>query len=495
MLGIMNRLVRLYINKWNKEIDQIKHNCPETQENELKLILHSPLVQYIHANVSPFTSYEKFSTTFPVTTYVDIKDKIEALQNNNTLGCEYFAQSAGTSTGIKKLIPTPESFVRKNHLRGSWYILHTLYEHDKDMSVFKAKNLLIGGSIYKRLKTHTIADISGIMLNRIPSFFRPWYTPKIATAVHPDWNYKIEKTAEVASQETGVTLLGGTPTWVLSTLKKILARTEQGNLINLWPNLKAFVHGGVNFEPYRRQFEKLIPSDTFRYIEVYNASEGFFAYQDRKIEKGMLLMCASGIFFEFIKYEDFKANNFKACAIGDVEVNQAYVILISTESGLLRYVQGDVIRFVTCSPYRIVVEGRVSDYINAFGEDLMMSHVTTALDTICEKHNVQIEDYSVAPFYLTMTEKGRHDWYIEFLKEPENLKSFTKDLDDELRQINSNYHQKRSADGVVDTLKIHLLPKNITRMYFEKYSKVSAQSKLPRMRNDRTIANRLEALL
>lgn len=495
MFSPMNFLVKTYLRKWDKELYQISYHCAEVQKKELSLILNSPFVSYLHNGVGEVLSYSDFQEKFPITTYEDVKERILQLMNDSDITCAYFAQSAGTTSGEKKLIPTPESFVKRNHLRGSWYILHTLYKHDAKMSVFKSKNLLVGGSLYRKNKRHTIGDISGIMLNRIPLFFRPWYVPSIKTAVNPNWKNKITLTSEKAAKTSKITLLGGIPTWVLAVLRSVLEKSEKTRISDLWPHLKAYIHGGVNFEPYRSQFEELIKVENFRYIEVYNATEGFFAVQDRPKKPGMMLMCASGIFYEFIKYQDFINQRYDAIRIEEVKLQVDYVMVISTYSGLLRYVQGDLVKFVTISPFRILVTGRIKEFINAFGEDMMLQHVHKALTSCTSEKDIMIKDFTVAPYYITINEKGRHDWYIEFEKTPTDVDLFSRQLDQYVCEMNPNYAQKRSDNLAMESLKIHVLPSGTTERYFSIYGSVGGQSKLQKLRNDRLIADRLEELI
>ena len=495
MKDLMNRLVRSYILKWDRELDQIKLNCPLVQTNELKIIAQSKVNNELYKNIKKCTSYGHLKSEFPVITYDDIKDKIHNFKNDPSTRCEYFAQSSGTTTGEKKLIPTSEYYVRRNHLRGSWYILNTLYKHNPKMSVFTSKNLLIGGSIYQKKRYGTIADVSGIMLNRIPSFFRPWYVPSIRTAVHPDWDYKIHETAKAAAMTKNIALLGGIPTWVLAVLRLVLEYSNKNELSKLWPNLRAYIHGGVSFDPYKEQFQQLIDIPDFRYIEVYNASEGFFAFQDRPNDEGMLLMCSSGIFYEFISLSDFRLGNLKCCSIEDVTLEEEYVMVITTASGLIRYIQGDIIKFVSLNPHRIKVTGRTKEFINAFGEDLMRHHVEEALLTVNKVFNVRIRDYTIAPHYISVKEKGWHDWYIEFERAPKDLTAYELALDKEIKTLNSNYDQKRKDSLALENLKIHVLPSGTVDQYFRRYSKIGGQSKLQKLCDNRKISTLIESLI
>ena len=495
MSGLMNYMVRRYIKKWDQELDQIKTNCWKVQQQQLRAIGQSPLVYYLNNLEKKFEDYESFHEFAPLSKYSDIKKKVFELRDKRPLPCKYFAQSSGTTSGEKKLIPTTDSFVRCNHLRGSWYILNTLYRHNPKMSVFKAQNLLVGGSLYSKNKHHTIGDVSGIMLNRIPYFFRPWYVPSIKTAVDANWEHKIEETVRSASRTKGITLLGGTPTWVLTVCRMILEQTAEAKLTDLWPDLQAYIHGGVSFTPYEDQFKKIIPDPSFRYIEVYNASEGFFAFQDEPDNPGMLLMCGSGVFFEFIRKTDFYKSEFNFLNISQVKKDEEYVIIISTISGLLRYVQGDIISFTNTSPYRIKVIGRISEYVNAFGEDLSQQHVESALSLLQSEMNFSIRDYSIAPSYINISTKGFHEWYIEFFNRPENILTFQQSLDRLICKVNSNYLQKRQGNLALDSLRVIALPTGTVDVYFKEYGTQGGQSKLPKLNDNRKVAERLNQII
>ena len=481
---LMNAMVRRYLRKWDAELHSIKHDCPEVQEKELRKILKSPLIRRFHGHLD-LESYQNQGST----SYSDYEDKIDELRNSAEAP-KYFAQSSGTS-GKKKLIPVTDAFVKGNQLRGPWYQLHTLYKHNPEMSVFRAKNLLIGGSLYEVSKSSIIGDVSGIMISRIPRYMRPWYVPKIKEAIQPDWASKLSISSLRASQTKNMSLIAGTPTWVLTVLRQTLEKVKVKKVSDLWPDLKAYVHGGVNFAPYKSQFEALIDIPGFRYIEVYNATEGFFAYQDRPFDEGMLLMCASEIYFEFIELEAYRSRKYKILKIADVQLEMSYVLLITTSCGLLRYIQGDVISFVTIAPFRIQVIGRIGEYINAFGEDLMLEEAQKSLLTISKGYNCTISQFTIAPKYISIDEKGKHEWYIEFEKAPLDLRLFEQNLDLYLQKLNHNYNQKREGDIAMGCLTVIKMPKGTTVRYLNDKGKISGQSKLPRMRNDRSIVDEL----
>ena len=282
---------------------------------------------------------------------------------------------------------------------------------------------------------------------------------------------------------------------MLSTLREVLERCQKDSLSDLWPNLKAYIHGGVDFTPYRSQMDDITAGADLRYIEVYNASEGFFAYQDRPQEEGMLLMLGSGIYYEFIQESDYRSGDMNFLGIEEVQLGTNYIMVITSLSGLVRYVQGDIITFVTAYPYRVKVVSRIETYVNAFGEDLLLSQVQQALAMTNVLHQATVSQFHVAPYYLSLDSKGRHDWFIEWQQPPSDIELYAEDLDRAVKEVNSNYHQKRASSIALERLRIYTLPRGLSSRYFKKYGSLSAQSKIQRMRNDRLIADRLLQLL
>lgn len=496
-LSWMNVLVRWYVRRFDKELDRVRCDSISLQEKELTAIISEPLVLLLNPSFRKGGSIDQFKSEVGISSYDDYKEKVEALLKNDPKRVEYYARSSGTSTGVKKLIPTPEKFVCKNHLRGSWYIIYTLFQHSNRMNVFKAKNLLIGGAIYEKHEHYLIGDISGIMINRIPSFFRPFYVTDKATAIAPHWKEKIEKIVAAAIEEPDMALVGGVPTWVLSIFRKIMKEEGITKITDIWPGLCTYIHGGVNMSPYKSQFDEIIDSEDFLYIEVYNATEGFFAVQDDPHTDGMLLMTCSGIYYEFIPFELFDYIEFSGpiISLAEVEENVEYVMLISTQSGLLRYIQGDIVRFRSINPYRVTVTGRISEYINAFGEDLLLSQAEDALMSVCKNYDVQLANFTVGPKYITIDQKGRHDWYIEFIKQPKDLASFEKDLDEAIMLNNSNYAQKRSDGVAIEQLRVTSLERGTFMRYLELKGQMGAQSKVKKLSNDRIILEELDKFI
>lgn len=490
----INTLVKRYITRFDKELKMIETASPELQKLVFESVVKAPLVRHLFGDQLDACGgqYHIFQKCVPTTEYMDYKQAIdELMKSTDGPVINYYAKSSGTASATQKLIPVTENFVRINHLRASWYILHTLYRYTSDMSVFNRQNLLVGGSIYERNNNYVIGDVSGIMLYRIPVFFRPYCIPDIQTATMPQWTDKIDRTARLAAKSKDISLIIGSPVWVLTILKKVLEMHPHMSLNSLWPKATCLVHGGVSFAPYKSQFESIFQQADFKYLETYNASEGFFAFQNDLSDPGLLLMTNNGIFFEFITVENYKTGNRQAIPIEEVRTGQSYVLVISTITGLLRYIIGDVIQFVSLRPFKIVVKGRVTDYINAFGEDLLADQAEEAISQTALQFGVGVRNYTVAPWYVSMEERGYHEWYIEFENQPSGDLAFARCLDDMLCKLNPNYAQKRQGDLALMPLRIINLPHGCFETYLMMKGKLNGQGKIQRLRNDRTVADDL----
>jgi hypothetical protein len=283
-------------------------------------------------------------------------------------------------------------------------------------------------------------------------------------------------------------MLGGVPTWNLALYRQVLAEKNASNLLEVWPNLQAYVHGGVSFAPYREHYQALIPSKDFLYHEIYNASEGYFAVQDQLDKDDMILILNNGIYYEFILFEQLHSDDRNAIPLEQVQTAVLYAMVITNISGLYRYLLGDVVRFTSVHPYRIKIEGRTQEFINAFGEDLLLSNVQQALLTTCADFDVKIKDYSIAPFYMKVNQKGRHQWFIEFAGEAPQLATFTQALDEAMQGCNSNYAQKRSNDFAITKLEIIPLPTGFFQQWLRDRGKVGGQAKVPKLANHRQFA-------
>jgi hypothetical protein len=275
------------------------------------------------------------------------------------------------------------------------------------------------------------------------------------------------------------------PSWTLLLFKRVLTITGKSNLLEVWPNFELFIHGGVNFLPYREQFNSLLPSEKVNYIETYNASEGFFGIQDRDGYDDMLLMLDYGIYYEFIPADLFGQENPKTLSLSEVEAETNYVMVISTNAGLWRNIIGDTIKFTTLNPYRIKITGRTKNFINAFGEELIIDNAEKALNIACERSHAIVAEYTAGPVYLKEEKKGAHEWLIEFAKPPEDIEFFTNTFDNALKSINSDYEAKRYHDMILQEPLIQVLPVNTFYKWLKAKGRLGGQYKVPRLSNDR----------
>ncbi|MBP6238416.1 MAG: GH3 auxin-responsive promoter family protein [Saprospiraceae bacterium] len=402
----------------------------------------------------------------------------------------WFAKSSGTTNDKSKFIPITDDNLFDNHVASSWDAMSILYGNRPDARIFDGKNLLMGGSLNHVNSNLITGDVSAILLNNMPAIGRPFYTPDFETALMADWEEKIEKMARVCSKED-VVMFAGVPTWTIVLFKRILEITGKDNMCEVWPNVKTYFHGGVGFDPYVEQFKKFLPKEDIEYYEAYNASEGYFAVQDRLYEKGMLLLLDNAIFYEFIPSDQVDSPDPMTLTLQDVELDKDYCIVISTSSGLWRYKPGDMVRFVTLNPYRIMVSGRTKHYINVFGEEVMVHNTDKALRETCARCGGVIADYTVAPLYMSDASKGGHEWLIEFEEIPSDLPTFEKVLDDQLRLTNSDYDAKRHKSMALQALKIQLAPKNTFNHWLKAKGKLGGQSKIPRLSNNRKYLDEL----
>jgi len=498
-LSATNFIVKQYLKTRQKRIQRLIEEPHLCQTNTFQEILNTQKntlwgEQY---NLDSIKHPENFRTRIPIHTYEDIYTWVDKM----VMGqadilhpgiVSAYARSSGTSNDRSKYIPLAQKMLKDGHDTASWDLLSTIYHHLPDTKIFVHKNLIMAGSVH-RFKNNTDAiygDISAITLNNLPPFSRPYYTPDFETALLDDWEEKIDRMVKACSKEE-VTMLAGVPSWTLILLQKILAYKRLETMEQVWPEARVFIHGGVGFEPYRRSFDALFPSGNLAYMEVYNASEGFFAFQNDLDSDDLLLLLDHGVYYEFIPASEFDKDQPRTFTLKEVELGETYALVISTYSGLCRYRLGDTITFTSLEPYKIKVTGREQQYINAFGEELMVQIAESALAKTGEKHQAIITEYTVAPQYMEMTKQGRHQWLIEFEKEPASLQQFALDLDKELQSINSDYEAKRSYDLVMKQLLITPLPQGSFFKWMQLKGKLGGQNKVPRLSNNRNIIEQL----
>ncbi len=441
---------------------------------------------------------EEFAAQVPIQDYDSLKPFIQRMMHGErdvlwNGQVQWFSKSSGTTNDKSKFIPVSRTNLNKCHIKGSWHTMMWFYRNRPDARQFELKTLLMGGSL-DRFEPHPktlIGDVSAIMIHNMPTIGKMFFTPDLKTAILPDWEEKLEKMAQICARDERMVSIGGVPTWTILFLRRILEITGKDNMLEVWPNFQAYIHGGVSFDPYRKQFEKFFPSDKISYQEIYNASEGYFAVQNDFNDPGLLLLLNNGIYYEFIPIEEWGKTNQKAVTLKDVELGKDYALVISTNAGLWRYQVGDTINFTSLNPPKIRVTGRTKQFVNAFGEEVMVANTDKALAMTCRVMDTIVSEYTVAPVYLNGTEKGSHEWLVEFEKAPRDIEKFSHLLDINLQKVNSDYEAKRFKDMALESLRMTVLPKGTFLNWMRARGKVGGQNKVPRLANDRKYVDQI----
>jgi hypothetical protein len=471
------------------------------QDTLLKLVQKSVDTEWGKKyNYSDITNISEFQKNVPIQNYEDIKPYVERLREGeaNLLWpgeVKWFAKSSGTTNDKSKFIPVTKEALEVCHFRAGKDVLAIYTSLYPETKIFSGKGLTLGGShrINNFSNQSYYGDLSAILIENLPFWVDIIRTPKQDIALMDKWEEKIEKIAESTVKEN-VTNIAGVPSWNLVLLKYILEYTGKNNLLEVWPNLELFTHGGVSFGPYREQFKRLIPSADMHYLETYNASEGFFAIQDDPFRDDMLLMLDYGIFYEFIPIDQILKPNPETLTIENVAINQNYAMVITTNSGLWRYLIGDTVIFTSLSPHRIKISGRTKHFINAFGEELIIDNAEKALLIACEKTGAQIKEYTAGPVYMEDNSNGTHEWLIEFEKEPENMEYFAILLDNALCSVNSDYEAKRYKNITLRFPLVHQVKPGLFFEWLKEKGKLGGQNKVPRLTNDRHYIDELLTL-
>ena len=442
------------------------------------------------------TSYKTFSERIPIVSYEEIEPLIERTRRGEQnifwpTNIKWFAKSSGTTNAKSKFIPVSEEALEDCHYKSGKDLLCLYLNNNENSQLFTGKSLRLGGSkeLYEDNGTF-FGDLSAILIDNMPFWAELSSTPSSRVSLMGEWETKINAIIQESIQEN-VTSLAGVPSWMLVLLNKVLEETGKKDLFEVWENLEVYFHGGVSFNPYLEQYNNLLPKKSFNYYEIYNASEGFFAIQDRNNADDLLLMLDYGIFYEFIPMEAYGLSDQKVLPLWEVEVNKNYAIIITTNSGLWRYKIGDTVRFTSTNPYRIKITGRTKHHINVFGEELIIENAEEALKNSCQKTGAEIIDYTAAPIFMSRNEKGAHEWIIEFRKAPEEIQYFTEVLDNALKSLNSDYEAKRYNSLTLKMPKVHMARKNLFYDWLKSKGKLGGQHKIPRLSNERAYLDEL----
>lgn len=431
-----------------------------------------------------------FQDKVPLSSYDDLKPWIERarLGEDSVLWpgqIKWFAKSSGTTSDKSKFIPVTEDALNDCHYRGGKDVIALYLEKHPETKLFKGKTLSLGGSKKQDdlNPDNSCGDLSAILMDNLPFWAQLVRTPELPVALMPEWETKLASIISATKNEN-VVALAGVPSWMLVLLRRLLAETGSKNIKELWPNLELFMHGGVGFNPYKEQYQEICGSD-LNFIEIYNASEGFFGIGDDSARADMLLMLDYNVFYEFVPLEELDKERPKAYTINEVELGRNYALIISSSAGLWRYIIGDTIKFTSLLPYRFIISGRTKHFINVFGEELMINNSDTAITLACESAGALVKEYSVAPIFMTEKQQGGHEWLIEFNKAPHDIMHFTKLLDESLQALNSDYEAKRYKNITLSQPKIVIARENLFHDWLASKNKLGGQHKVPRLANDR----------
>lgn len=434
---------------------------------------------------------QDFKKAVPIRNYDALRPYIDRLRDGKQgvlwpSRVKWFAKSSGTTSDISKYIPVTREALEDCHYKGGKDLLAMYCQNVPDGKPYSGKSLVMGGSsnIHSINDEAFTGDLSAIIIENLPIWVELRRTPNKEIALLDNWEEKIEKMA-LATMNEDVSILCGVPSWSLVLLKRIMELKGASSILEVWPNLELFMHGGVSFKPYKSQFEKLIPKTGMNYVESYNASEGFFGIQDTLHGDDLLLMLDYGIFYEFMPMSEFGKEDPETVLLEEVEIGQNYALVISTNAGLWRYLIGDTVRFTSKAPYRIQVSGRTRHYINAFGEELIIENADEAIKRASVATGARVNDYSACPVYMTDAQTGAHEWMIEFDKAPQKLEHFTKHLDTALKEVNSDYAAKRSFDLNLREPIVHQAPCGTFYEWMKSRGKIGGQNKVPRLSNER----------
>ncbi len=500
-IPIVNSIATWFLKKRIHQIDLFLKYPIDVQEELLKGLLFKARFTEIgnQYDFSSIKTYQDFAERIPVTTYEENDSLYQRARKGESnifwpSPIKWFAKSSGTTSTKSKFLPVSNESLEDCHFAASKDLLCLYLNNNPDSELFVGKSLRLGGSkeLYEQNGT-VFGDLSAILIDNMPFWAEFSSTPSNEVSLMPDWETKMQAIVNETINEN-VTSLVGVPSWVLVLLNNVLETTQKKNLFEVWPNLEVYFHGGVSFDPYVEQYKKILPRNSFRYYETYNASEGFFAIQDRNESKELLLMLDYGIFYEFIPMDTYESSDEKVIPLSEVEKEKNYAIVITTNAGLWRYKIGDTVRFTSINPYRIKVTGRTKHHINVFGEELIIENAEAALRKASKLMHSEIVDYTAGPIFMEGKEKGAHEWVIEFKKAPDNTETFKQLLDALLQEVNSDYEAKRYNNTTLNFPIIHIARKDLFNEWLKKHDKLGGQHKVPRLSNTREYIDELLAM-
>lgn len=502
-MSLINSVIRWITTRRSDEIQYYREYPLEIQNETLFTLLQTAMdTEWGKAHrFEEIHSLLEFQQNNPLQDYNDIKPYVERMRKGERDllwpgETRWFAKSSGTTSDKSKFIPVTREALEDCHLRGPKDVFFQYIKTHPDTRILKGKTLTLGGShrVNHLSNNSYYGDLSAIMLENVPFWSDFLRTPATEIALIEEFEEKIDRIIETALEEN-VTAFAGVPSWYLVLFKKVLEKTGKSNLLEVWPNLEVFAHGGVNFDPYREQYRKLIPSPQMHYLETYNASEGFFAMQDNEHSDDMLLMLDYGIFYEFIPMNEFGSENPVVVGLEEVELGVNYAMVISTNAGLWRYIIGDTVKFTCKFPFKIKVTGRTKHFINAFGEEVIIDNAENALKVACQHTGAIVNEYTAGPVFIGENQKGAHQWIIEFELAPKDLDHFIQILDNTLQMLNSDYEAKRHKNLTLEMPHVIAAPKGTFYKWMKRRGKIGGQNKIPRLANNRQYLDELMNML
>ena len=494
-IPIFNSVASFFLKRRISQIELFKDYPIEVQQEVLrKMIVYSIDTEIGKKyDFKTIRHYNDFKERIPTVTYEEIYKDIERNRKGEQnifwrTPIKWFAKSSGTTNAKSKFIPISFESLEDCHYKAGKDMLSLYFNNNVNSQLLVGKCLRLGGSreIYENNDSY-YGDLSAIMIDNLPFWAELSSTPSSKTSLIPEWEDKVKAIIK-ESMNQKVTSFAGVPSWMLSLLQQVIEKTGKDNILEIWQDAEVYFHGGVSFEPYRNLYNKLFPSKDFKYFEIFNASEGFFAIQDQNSSKELLLMLDYRIFYEIIPVNGSES---EIVSLADVKLNTNYEMVITTNSGLWRYKIGDTIKFTCLNPYRVKVTGRTKHFINVFGEELVVENAEMALSKTTELTKSEISNYTVGPIFMSDKTKGSHEWIIEFSKEPDDMNKFTEILDLSLQSLNSDYEAKRYKDSTLELPKIIKGRKNLFYDWLRSRNKLGGQNKIPRLSNSREYVEEL----
>jgi hypothetical protein len=483
-------------------VESYKSRAADIQQAQLKKLLRQAGrtewgKTYDYGSIRDYATYAQ---RVPLQTYDTLKGAIRRMMNGEAgilwpSVVKWYAKSSGTTNDKSKFIPVTPEFLKNCHYQGGIDTLGLYLRNVPESRFFSGKGLILGGSHSLsplNARAHC-GDLSAVLIQNIPACVNVIRVPEKRIILMDEWESKIEAIVQ-HTWNRNVGNLSGIPSWMLVLIKAVLKKAGRDTLTEVWPNLEVFFHGGVSFDPYRTQYEALIPSKKMHYMETYNASEGFFGIQDDPADPAMLLMLDYGIFYEFVPMPESGVESPAAIPLEAVQTGENYALVISTAGGLWRYRIGDTIRFTSLFPHKFVISGRTQHFINAFGEELMVDNAEKGIQTACRQTGAEVNGFTAAPLFLLDKAKGRHQWLIEFEKPPRSVDEFARVLDLSLQALNSDYEAKRYKEISLQPPEVIPAQKDIFHLWLKEKGKLGGQHKVPRLCNNRAMLDELLAL-